>query len=227
MANESGIRVEALSGAPEWAREDYRYIPHSLLDFIFEYNRENPDASFSGVHFDIEPYGVEEFEEEGEEMMAEYVFLAEELVERVANEGGGELTLGFAVPYWYVGEREDFPTVRFDGEEKEVGEALIEILDSYEHSYIAIMAYRVEAEGNNGTVEISKPLLREASEGSRNVSVYIGQETAETEEESISFFGSTKESFNSEARQIDDALQAFGAYEGIVIHHLESFLELN
>jgi hypothetical protein len=98
-----------------------------------------------------------------------------EMIERSARETRRKAGLNFRcdVPAWFfpaaAPDRKKL-TVRFQGEEKTVGEHLAGLVDN-----VTLMAYRNEADGAGGIISLALPALRDAAAKGRKV--VVGLET--------------------------------------------------
>ena len=61
-AKSEGIQVEALEGRPEWVYKSKQEDIRKFIAWVKTYNSSvGPEASFTGLHFDIEPYALSEW----------------------------------------------------------------------------------------------------------------------------------------------------------------------
>ncbi len=182
-AHRDGLQVEALAGSPEWAVTRYHKRALDAVKIVAHFNRAAPPrARFDGVHFDVEPYLLLGFADLAfrKPLLADYLAMVA-ACEAVARKDGLELACD--VPWWF------FPaspaarqamTVNFAGEEKTVGEHLLDLLHC-----VTIMDYRNEADGAAGIIAFGEPALAEAARSGKKI--VIGLETSAEKEEPVDF----------------------------------------
>lgn len=222
-AHERGIETHALAGGPEWTKESHRYIPHLLLTHILEYNKTvSRDARIEGIQFDIEPFSLPSFTTpEGQrEILTEYITLVNDITERV-KESGEDLTLGFAIPYWLDGETRQLPLISYENATKATLYHIIDILSQIPQSYLAVMAYRTEPSGPNGTIALTKNEIVYANK--TPVKIVVGQETTDTEPTSITFYAKSKRDLRNAIRTISLHYDNDPSFGGVAIHDLSGY----
>lgn len=174
--SETGTSVFALDGAPEYARAGNHSEVLRTVANLIDYNaRVAPASRFMGVHYDIEPYLLPEFgDDRRAALIADYLVLLEQvaLLTREAD-----LTLEVAIPFWFDGINVPLG----DGRARPLAELIIDRADR-----VAIMDYRTEATGSNGTVALSEHELVYASEVGK--SVLVGLETTDLPDEELLHF---------------------------------------
>jgi len=163
----AGISLFALDGAPEYALPSEH---DDLLDTVAEvvdYNEAvAPEARFVGLHLDVEPYLLDGWSDEREEIVAGYLDMLDAVRERTTD---AQLSLDVAVPFWF----DSVPIHRQRGDSVErlsLTEAVLARVDS-----IAVMDYRTETSGSNGLLALGAGELAAAQEQGRDV--WIGLET--------------------------------------------------
>ncbi len=211
-ANESGIHVHALDGEPAWGLNPMS--SHSFFDWLTQYQTTaKREQQFSGVHLDVEPYFLLEWEAHKENTIELYQQTLKRAFEQTATL---DLTIGIDIPFW-------FDTERYSNSFGEgiLSEWLIDHSDS-----VTLLSYRNQANGKNGIIELSKNELAYAHSVSKQI--WIGIETAPSDEGNhLSFHGKNNEAFVQQLQLSADAFSKYDKFSGFAIHSLESWMERN
>lgn len=183
-AHSKRLRVEALTGTPEWAAEKYHARALEAVDAVLDFNRRVPPAArFDGIHLDIEPYVLVGFADPDyrRQLLGEFLGLIARCQARIHTQPGLGLTCD--VPWWFYPagppDRERL-SVTFEGELKTVGEHLADLLDT-----VTLMDYRNQAAGAGGIVASGAPALAYAAGLGKHV--VIGLETFQQAGEPVYF----------------------------------------
>lgn len=106
-AHRRGIAVDALTGNPLWAKPAHHRV---LLDWIqgfLEFNARRPaQARMDGVHLDVEPYLLAEWEQDKGLLKQQYVELLQRCRQTLAAARQPGFQLGVAIPLFYDREGE-------------------------------------------------------------------------------------------------------------------------
>jgi len=173
-AHREGLKVDALAGTPEWAVRENHPQALAAVDAILAFNRASPpEARFDGVHFDVEPYALPGYSDPAyqPQVLTQFLEMVARCSARTRAEGG--LRFSCDVPAWFypAGEPERAPmTVQFNGQEKTVGDHLLDLLEN-----VTIMDYTNEADGAGGIIARGMPAITSA--GARERRVVVGLET--------------------------------------------------
>lgn len=200
--NSAGIRVYALDGAAWFANPVYHAGVIQTVRSVASYNAAvSRNERFYGVRYDIEPYLLPGFNGPKRTHILRNLL---SLTERIAEEAhAGGLQVGLDIPFWY-----DAPNERtwakieleWNGAVRPVSHHLIEIVDD-----VAVMAYRTEAYGADGTITHSEDELRFAT--SRGKKAYVGLETGSLPDEALmEFWGPPNEGIPEAAGDVDRLL---------------------
>ena len=222
LAAQYGIDVQALAGDPSWSlpRQDARW--QAVVGFVRDFNQTQllEYKHFTGIQFDVEPYTRNNFNREKKERTLEFINFVERSIAH-AEKNTRSLTLGYAIPFWYDS---GVPEVEYNGAVKKVSEHIIDLLATHPDSYLVLMSYRDYAEGEDGTIKISKDELLYSESLEKPVSIYVGQEFTDQDLNKISYFEETKEEALEQLELVDKALRLYRSYETIAIHDISSFL---
>lgn len=176
----AGLRVYALDGFAGYALPRYHAGVLHTIDEVVAYNRSVPEqARFYGIRHDIEPYLLPGFHGPRRERILGG--LLELTAESARRSKAGGLVYGVDIPFWYDAPDEnthELVTVEFGGVRRPVSHHIIELVDD-----VAIMDYRTEAYGADGTIRHAEGELAYAAE--RGKPVLIGLETSELPDEEL------------------------------------------
>jgi len=211
-AHELGIEVEALGGDPKWGLTDYRQEIKSFIGWIEDYQRAVDErAAFDGIHVDIEPYLLKEWEKDQDDVARQWMGNVEYLVKKVRK--GVSIRISADLPFWI----HKIPT-RDSGS---VGAWMIEQLDR-----VVLMNYRNFAIGDNGIIANALPMVREGTKAGKPI--IIGLETASTKEgEHITFFGKDASSLHRQMQLSHILMRWYSGYQGFAIHDYKSWKEVS
>jgi len=141
--------VEALAGRPDWAFKSNQDQIKTFISWTLQYNASvGLEERFDGLHFDIEPYLLAEWETKNKKILEEWIHNLR-FMEQETRGSGLKITLD--VPYW-------LHNVKVPDTEYSFSAWLLEKFDC-----LVIMDYRNHALGKNGIVDNAHAMLREAS----------------------------------------------------------------
>jgi hypothetical protein len=206
---EIGIAVHALDGSPYWDQTDHDRFVRWLAAYQ---ETTEPIAQFQGIHLDIEPYLHSDWVENQEEAILAY----QKSIKRMVM-GAHELQLPFGVdiPFW-------FDTIHFNNQ---FGTGILSKWIIKEIDEVTIMAYRNQAHGPNGIIEIIQEEMAWADELGKRI--VIALETVELPEEHTSFFDLGAKVLDKELREVHKEYGNRSSYGGFAIHHLVSWMRLD
>ncbi|KOR88591.1 hypothetical protein [Paenibacillus solani] len=208
-AHQQGISVHALDGRPEWAYEDGRRKGMELLSWLEEYNQaSDPEEKFEGVQFDVEPYILRRWEDEQEQVVAEWSANVEVWMQEAKRQG---LPFSAAVPFWL----DSIPGPnRTDSES--FSNWMIRNTDA-----IAVMAYR---DSGKQMYELSKEELEQAD--ALGKSVWIGMELGDTDEgEHLTFYAKSEQEMEDEALRAAKLGSSHNSFAGLAVHHYQAWVQ--
>lgn len=231
FANRYGIKVHALAGGPLWSKSSHDYLPNLIIDYVSEFNQQNPQMSFDGIQFDIESYNQSEFNANKIAIMVEYLSMSENIINKFKEfqdkqRLSDNMKLGFAVPYWFDGENNYMPTVNWKGEIKSVFNHLANRLNRLRNGYFVIMAYRNSVDGEDGSVAISIHEIKFTNQYMPKINIFVGQETTNINPPKITFFNKNKKDVKKAAQDIAAAFEKYPNFKGISINDVEHYSKL-
>jgi len=215
MANALGIRVEALDGSGDMAFRDNHANTISRLRTVLDFNASQPpEAQFSGIHYDIEPYTTPRWiDGEHQEVAVELLEVLSKLRE-ITTESDPSLTFANDIPFWYDGDEKYL--IEFNGKEKYLNEHIQDISD-----FIGIMSYRTKMTGKNSTAEITSGELAYGTEIDQRV--YLSIETVELPDTpQITFYGKSPVDVALAVRELSNSLENNSSYGGVFLHEYET-----
>ncbi|WIV19182.1 hypothetical protein QPK24_23190 [Paenibacillus polygoni] len=203
-----GVEVYALDGAPDWGITDHE-SKDQFLDWFHNYQADAlSHEQFKGIHLDIEPYLLENWDTNQEEIIYQYQTLLLQIGNFAENLNA---TLGVDIPFW-------FDEITYDNKYGQgyLSQWLIQNTDE-----TTIMAYRNFAEGKNGIIDLSTQEVDWAEQENKNITIAV--ETEKTPEEHVSFYNKNKHTLVSEIKHVQNHYK--GRIAGIAIHSFESMIE--
>lgn len=210
-ANERHLEVEALGGRPRWAYAQNREQIKEFIEWVQTYNASvKPEERFDRLHFDIEPYLLEEWHTKRNLILENWLDTLR-FIEKETREVGLKISLD--VPFWVH-------AIKVPGSDYSFSAWLLEMFDS-----LVIMDYRNFAIGSNGIVANANTILREASILKKQAVVAV--ETARTpENDKTSFYSLSAEAMEKELRIAREQLSRFSSFAGFAIHDYKSWILL-
>jgi hypothetical protein len=210
-AHENQIAVHALGGDPRWALTEYREDMLGLADWVVNYNgKVSAGARFDGIHLDIEPYVLAQWEDEKDKIISTWVQNLEVFLNQVS---GNELELGIDIPFWF-----DQYSL---GNGTNLNEWLIRTFD-----HVTVMAYRNEVESEHGILDLTRDELELANRLGKQI--LIGVNTKEMPGEShTSFYGHGKDRMNEKLEHLSSVLGSYASFAGIAIHDIRNWQNMS
>ncbi|MEC0310950.1 copper amine oxidase N-terminal domain-containing protein [Paenibacillus lautus] len=206
-----GIQVEALEGRPEWAYKSKQEEIQKFIAWVKAYNSSvGPEASFSGLHFDIEPYALSEWTKDNTTILESWM----DNMRLIENETKGSgLKIAIDVPFW-------LNTINVPGKDYSMSAWMLEKFDC-----LVIMNYRNHALGSNGIVENAQAMLREASTLKKKVVVAV-ETLISKEGPRVSFYSMSSEVMEKELQSAHNQLAHYASYAGFAIHDFNSWQDM-
>ncbi|MGP4108131.1 hypothetical protein [Virgibacillus sp. L01] len=221
LAHESDIKVYALDGASEWAKEENHHIPISRMLDVFEYNcHSSEDEQFDGVQFDIEPYLLDEWDTNERGQLIQEYLSGLKILNKISKAYSQTHDFEFmvAMPFWFDGE--EYETT-YRGKSMPLSDHVMDTVNS-----VALMAYRDFAEGRDS---ITYHIEHEMEYASKNgVKAVVGVETQYLEPyEKVSFFEEGEAYMNEQLEIVDKMYADEPGYGGQAIHKYQSYQTMN
>jgi len=215
IAEASDVEVELLAGDPSWALT----ANHSkVLDFVQEAIAFRQDVGRTGrpvgLHFDIEPYLLDEWNNDQERTITQYLDLLVAVKKRL-TEAEAPLLLSADIPFWY-----DTIEATYNGETKPLHQHVQDIVDC-----VVIMDYRDTAGGGDGIVAHARNELFYANK--MNKLVTIGLETNCIEPAKITFCEEGRAVMEQELSEAKLCFEASPAFHGFAVHDYVGYAGLS
>lgn len=216
------IAVDAEAGWRNWAEDGHTYKPLAIVSFVKKYNEEHQNK-FRGFQYDVEPYLLDDYQENKAEILKNFVTLVDDTTFFLK---GSDLKFSVVVPDFY--DREDRMTPRFyyNGKSDWVFGHLLRILESKEDASIIVMSYRNFAEGKNGSIDVSKNEMRTARIGGYSSNIILAQETGDVFPPFITFYNTSKDRLRVEMYKLDGEFASHPNFAGLAIHYANAYMEL-
>ena len=210
-----GAEVELLAGDPSWALT----TNHSeVLDFVQEaivFAQNVSKASRPvGLHFDVEPYLLDEWGSDQVGTITQYLDLLVAIREKLTTTES-PLLLSVDIPFWY-----DTIEATYNGEMKPLHQHVQDIVD-----YVVIMDYRDTAGGRDGMIAHAQNELVYANK--INKLVTVGAETNCIEPAKITFCEEGKAVMERELSEAKLIFEANPAFQGFAIHDYVGYTRLS
>ncbi len=205
-AHARGLKVDGLTGNPLWAMRQNHQI---LLDWIqgfLQFNAVHPPAArVDGVHLDVEPYLLAEWEQNREVLKPQYIELLRKCRQLIDASKLPGFRLGVAIPIFYSREGDFEPQI------------LAQV------DYVALMDYYDAAVD---LIEKATPHIKMAADAGKQL--VLGVETQDLVQMAQGKRRNTfyEEGWEDMEAQLAQVRQAFGGrpgFGGLAIHCYESY----
>jgi hypothetical protein len=223
-ASELNIAIEAVAGQSHWGNSSHWYLPLELVSYVQKYNTSGrPEERLAGIQFDIEPAEQKDFdtssESQKELMIREFLTLIEGIAKRVASESP-TMRIGFAIPFWFDGASDRLGNIDYNGSSKPASEHVIDALSQAPNGYVALLAYRNQAEGDGGSIKQAQREFDYTDRAGRKVSIILAQEFTPIDEKTATFYGTKKNDTIDEISALRSAYESHSNFRGIAFHDL-------
>ncbi|MCY9518031.1 hypothetical protein [Paenibacillus apiarius] len=200
----SGIEVHALAGHPAWALDTHRDRMMKLIQWVKMYNdNASPEERIRGIHLDIEPYLLPEWETEREALVTSWMGNMEYFLQSAKDEVNVEISAD--MPVW-------FDSIAVAGmAENSLAEWMIKRFD-----HITLMAYRHELEGDNGILELVKHEMEMGDK--HDAKLLVGVNAKPMEEKHTTFYNKGTTAMKEALQKLTERLGAHPSFAGTSIH---------
>jgi hypothetical protein len=149
-----GLSVELMFGNHDWALKAHHHEAVALVEETVAFTRWTPGARPVGVHFDVEPSTLNEWDTDRNGTAVQYLDLLDELKGALAGSG---LSLAADFNFSY-GHRD----VTRNGKTRPLSQFIAAVVDR-----AVVMSYRDRAAGSNGIVDISSESVRDFTQAKK------------------------------------------------------------
>lgn len=206
-AHEKQIAVHALGGDPRWALPEHRDRMLGLAKWVMDYNAGVPaDGRFDGIHLDIEPYVLPQWETEQDKVISSWESNLKEFLNQTTGTG---LELGIDIPFWF-----DHIALGNGGS---LNEWLISVFD-----HVTVLAYRNVADSEHGIIHLSQNELELADRLGKKVLIAVNTKEMPGEAHTT-FYGQGKERMNQTLEQLTGALSSHPSFAGLAVHDFRNW----
>lgn len=210
-AQAQGIEVHAMGGHPIWGKKENRPRIQRLIDYVKNYNAESePDERFKGIHLDIEPYTLPEWENDRDTLLTEWAANIAYFHEETKKDSDLETSADLAV--WL----DTFP---LPGRDMSVSEYMITTLD-----HVSLMAFRNIAEGSNGIADVVSQEMKIADRLGKPLLISVEMKE-NFEGRHISFYDKGAAEMERQLALLPDLLSEYTAYKGNIVHAYDYWIQ--
>ena len=167
------VAVELLFGAAGWALQEQHAEALALVEEALDFVDALAGARPAGLHFDVEPHGLPDWEANQVSYANEYLDLLEQMATNLA---GSELPLTVDIAFWY-----DTVMLMRDGELRPLHELVQDRVDR-----VVVMDYRDHAEPPDGILGNAAAEVAYAAKVGRRVRIAV-ETTCGLEPEKVTF----------------------------------------
>jgi len=210
-AHKANIKVFALDGAPNWGNTTGAKAKNKFKNWLANYQKTAPaTAKFDGIHVDIEPYGLPEWETKRAATVRGFQNV---LTELAAFSKTQKLQFEADIPFWFDEITYNNPTYG----KGNLAEWTIKNTDG-----VALMSYRDTAQA---IIDISsKEMAWGKTYGKK---VRVGVETMESKEYPfISFHEEGEQAMERALVDVNTAFRGYSSFAGVSVHHVGSWMNL-
>ena len=210
-ATTNDISVHALDGASKWALAGGQAYADSMFTWLKNYQKNSSaNQRFSGVHLDVEPYILTEWNTDRDDVVLAY----QKLIKRSSQLSTNlSLDLSIDMPFWF-----DEITFANTYGKSNLAKWAIKNTDS-----VTIMAYRNTASGANGINSLVKAEVQYAKDAGKSIN--IGVETGESDEGSnISFYEKSKTYMKNELAKVAKAYPQENV--NLAVHYIDTWMQM-
>ncbi|MGA4722116.1 amidase [Fictibacillus nanhaiensis] len=208
-----GVRVHALDVAPDWIEPNHKG-PEQFMNWLANYQlKASNSEKFSGIHLDVEPYTLTEWDTNHEEIVNRYQDL---LINTKLFANQIKLPLYADIPFWF--DEHFYSNNRFG--KCSLSEWVIRNTDG-----ISIMANRNFTDGQNGILALTASEVRYAKKMNKRVVIAI--ETDQIDDAPyLSFSHLTQQDMYHTLTKVNDHYYKEKSFDGFAIHHYSSWKQL-
>ncbi|XKH50280.1 amidase [Chryseomicrobium palamuruense] len=210
-AHKANIKVFALDGAPNWGNTTGAKAKNKFKNWLANYQKTAPaTAKLDGIHVDIEPYGLPEWETKRAATVRGFQNV---LTELAAFSKTQKLQFEADIPFWFDEITYNNPTYG----KGNLAEWTIKNTDG-----VALMSYRDTAQA---IIDISsKEMAWGKTYGKK---VRVGVETMESKEHPfISFHEEGEQAMERALVDVNTAFRGYSSFAGVSVHHVGSWMNM-
>lgn len=215
-----GMTVDAEGGWRNWAQEGHLYKPFAVLEYAITFN-ETHDEKLRGFQYDVEPYLLDEYQDDRKGVLADFLDLIGQSLVRLS---GSDLLFTVVIPDFYDGRQNITPEFFYGWRYGHTLDHLLSLLERRPGSILTVMSYRNRSIGDDGSIAISRDEIIRANRF--KTKVVLAQETGEVAPASYSFYNSSRAQLMQELDLLDKAFSGEKSYQGLAIHYVNALMAL-
>jgi hypothetical protein len=203
-ADAACVAVELLFGAAAWAQAEHHAEPLALIEDALALVEGVAGPRPVGLHFDIEPHGLPDWDLDPQGYASEYLDLLETMA---ANMMGSELSLTVDIAFWY-----DTVLVERDGASRPLNELVQDRVQR-----VVVMDYRDHAEPPDGIIDNAAAEVDYAEQVGGLVRVAV-ESTCGLEPEKVTFCEEGAIAMFLALKLTTSVYAASPAWDGVAVH---------
>lgn len=210
-AHKLNIKVYALDGAPNWGNSTGAKAKNKFKNWLAHYQTNAPaTAKFDGIHVDIEPYGLAEWDTKRAATIRGFQNVITELAAYAKVQ---KLPFEADIPFWFDEINYNNPAYG----KGNLAEWTIRSTDG-----VALMSYR---DTSQAIIDISTKEMQWGQQYGKQVRV--GVETmASKEHPFISFHEEGEQAMERALVDVNTAFNGYSSFAGVSVHHVGSWMNL-
>ncbi len=220
LAAQKGIRVDAEAGWRDWGVPANRWKAADTMNFVASYNKTHT-VKFGGMQYDVEPYLLPQYNTDKATVLTQYVGLVDGLATQAKASG---VALSMVIPHFFDDVVQWTPEVTANGITAYTDNHLIRLLAQVPQGRLIVMAYRNNALGTNGAIDVANAEVKEAD--AAGVKVLVAQETGPVTPSYVTFYGLGKHALSAQADAISNTFKNDPSFGGISVDYLDTFDEM-
>ncbi|MBE4910610.1 amidase [Bacillus luteolus] len=212
-AHVNGIQIHALDGAPNWVAPKGINHQRAFFAWVKNYQAGALEAErFTGIHLDVEPYLYSGWTSNYKKTVLSYQTLISEAVLEAEQLN---LPIAFDIPFWF-----DEKTYNNTYGKGNLASWVIQ-----KAGHVTIMAYRDQALGQNGIIELVRNEMNEARKLNKQITIAV-ETTPSSEANFVTFYEEGPEHMEQQLRMVRDQYADYSSFSGFAIHSLAGWMNM-
>jgi hypothetical protein len=210
------IEVELLSGEPHWALTSNHALALDFAQRAITFTQAiTGEARPAGLHLDVEPYLLSQWQTDQANTITQYLNLLSEVKQKLTAFNSG-LRLTVDIPFWF-----DTITATYQSKTKPLHQHVQDIADR-----VVIMDYRDVAEGADGIIIHAQNEIDYGESITKEVIIGVETNDAAPEPEKVTFFEEGEAVMEQELALVAQHYQSSPAFGGFAIHDYSGYRTL-
>ncbi len=227
MARRYGIAIHAMMGNTTWSDPFTDEIIYRAFAFIKKYNAANTTSMIEGYHLNVEFYNKPNYNDARHYNTINFIKFTDNIAAEVKAYQTivPQFSLSTTIPHFADYDRY-IPAVEYYGYKATLFEHVARTFHLLPNSNLVIMAYRSHGVGEDTITDIVKNEFDIAKAKFKNLKIVLAVETIDIGDRNVSFYGNSRRDIDKELVKVHHALEKVGAYNGIAIHVLDTYVDL-